>query len=438
MSEDDLIISAFRRFTTLGGLAGRVGASLLASRIGDIARGDVARAAHHTEVLVRNAMRVAETLGRMKGGAMKVGQMLSLHADLLPPEVGQVLRTLQAKAPAVPAEVMEFEARGQLGHFDELFASFEREACAAASIGQVHRATLRDGRRVVVKIQYPAIDQIIRADLKNLRTVFQSLFAVFTDVEFDPIWQEIRERLLEELDYLREAATLERMRALHADVPDVVIPAVVREATTARVLTMERVDGIPPDEACSARHDAELRDSWGRTLFEFVFRGLFVHRVLHADPNLSNFAFLPDGRVVVYDFGCTKEIPEAIAAGYARVMRAAIGGRRGDIPGILRDLGVGFADGSPLPASMTTPFVDLFGDMLRADPPYTFGSDPTIYARLFDLGLSHARDASQLRYPRDVVFVNRTLGGHFGNLARLRATGRWRELALRFVDDVAS
>jgi predicted unusual protein kinase regulating ubiquinone biosynthesis (AarF/ABC1/UbiB family) len=435
MSDDDLITSAFRRFTTLGGLAGRVGASLLASRIGDVARGDVARAAHRTEVLVRNATRVAETLGRMKGGAMKVGQMLSLHADLLPPEVGEVLRTLQARAPAVPAEVMEFEARGQLPRFDELFAQFDREACAAASIGQVHRATLRDGREVVVKIQYPAIDQIIRADLKNLRTVFQSLFALVTDAEFEPIWQEVKARLLEELDYEREAATMERMRALHAGVPDVVIPAVVREATTARVLTMERVTGMPPDEACAA--DAASRDRWGRTLFEFVFRGLFVHRVLHADPNLSNFAFLPEGRIVVYDFGCTKEVPEAIAAGYGRVMRAAIAGRPQDIPDVLRDLGIRFADGSPLPASMTTPFVELFRDMLRTDPPYTFGSDPTIYARLFDLGLSHARDASQLRYPPDIVFVNRTLGGHFGNLARLHATGRWRDWALEFVGDGA-
>ena len=431
--DNNLITSAFRRFTKLGGLAGRVGASLLASRIADVARGDVARAAHHTEVLVRNAMRVAETLGQMKGGAMKVGQMLSLHADLLPPEVGEVLRTLQAKAPAVPAEVMEFEARGELKNFDALFASFEPGACAAASIGQVHRATLRDGRAVVVKIQYPAIDQIIRADLKNLRVVFQGVFALFSDAEFDPIWQEIRERLLEELDYVHEAATIDRMRALNAGVPEIVIPGVVREATTARVLTMERVDGIAPDEACSGRYDAGLRDRWGRTLFEFAFRGLLVHRLLHADPNLSNFAFLPDGRVVVYDFGCAKDIPAAIATGYAKVMRAAIDGRKADVPDILREMGVGFADGSPLPPAMTTPFVELFTELLRADPPYTFGSDLTIYARLFDLGLTHARDASQLRFPGDVVFVNRTLSGHFGNLARLRATGRWRELALGFV-----
>jgi len=433
MSDDRPITSAFRRFVALGGLAGRVGASMVASRVADVARGDVTRAAHHTEILVRNATRVVETLGRMKGGAMKVGQMLSLHADLLPPEVGAVLRTLQAKAPSVPAEVMEFEARGALPRFDALFASFEREPCAAASIGQVHRAVLRDGRAVVVKIQYPNIDAIIRADLTNLRAVFRSLFALFTDADFAPIWEELRARLLEELDYEREAATIDRMRALHADVPDVVIPAVVREATTSRVLTLERVDGIAPDDACSERQPAALRDRWGRTLFSFVFRGLFVHRLLHADPNLSNFAFRDDGGIVVYDFGCAKEIPPAIAAGYANVMRAAIDGRRDDIPAILLAMGVGFADGTPLPLETTTPFVELFTDVLRPDPPYTFGSDPTIYARLFDLGLVHARDAAHLRFPGDVVFLNRTLSGHFGNLARLHATARWRDLMLQYV-----
>ena len=431
--DNDLITSAFRRFTKLGGLAGRVGASLLASRIADVARGDVARAAHHTEVLVRNAERVAETLGQMKGGAMKVGQMLSLHADLLPPEVGEVLRTLQAKAPAVPAEVMEFEVRGELKNFDALFGELRARGLRGGvdRPGAPRQSSRRAGGRGEDPVPRDRPDHPRRPQEPARRV--PGRVRALQRRGFRPDLAGVRERLLEELDYVHEAATIERMRALHAGVPEIVIPGVVREATTARVLTMERVDGIPPDEACSGRYDAELRDRWGRTLFEFAFRGLFVHRLLHADPNLSNFAFLPDGRVVVYDFGCVKDIPAAIATGYAKVMRAAIDGRKADVPGILRDMGVGFADGSPLPPATTTPFVELFTEVLRADPPYTFGSEPTIYARLFDLGLTHARDASQLRFPGDVVFVNRTLSGHFGNLARLRATGRWRELALGFV-----
>ena len=151
----------------LGTLAGRVGASLLASRVADLARDPDARAAHRAELLVRNATKVVETLGRLKGGAMKVGQMLSLHAELLPPGVAEVLSSLQQSAPSVPSEVMEGEARFALRNFDDLFATFDPTPFASASIGQVHGATLRDGRRVAVKIQYP---RLTRSSAPTCRT----------------------------------------------------------------------------------------------------------------------------------------------------------------------------------------------------------------------------------------------------------------------------
>lgn len=433
---DDLITSAFRRFVALGGLAGRVGASLLAARVTDLARGDAARAAHRSELLVRNATRAVETLGRMKGAAMKVGQMLSLHGDLLPPEVTAVLRTLQRDAPQVPAEVMEEEARGALANFDELFAHFDRKPAASASIGQVHRARLRAGRDVVVKIQYPLIDEIVRADLGNLRTVLHGVFALLTDVEFEPIWQEVRDRLLEELDYTREAANIEAAAAL-AD-PGIVVPAVIRDATARTVLTMENVGGMPPEEACGPAHPQALRDRWGAVLFEFVLRGLFLHRRLHADPNLSNFAFRADGTVVAYDFGCVKEVPAAVARGYARLALAVMDGRRTEIPSILADMGVFKEEDVRVPLEMTTGYAALFATLVRLDEDYTFGSDPEMYRKLFDLAIANLGEATDLRFPRDILLVNRTLLGHYGNLTRLRATGRWRELVRRYAEAAAS
>ena len=434
MSDAPLVTSTARRFLALGTLAGRVGASLLTARVADLARGRDARATNRAEVLVRNATRVVETLGRLKGGAMKLGQMLSLHAELLPPGVADVLSALQKSAPSVPSEVMEGEARLALRHFDELFATFDPVPFASASIGQVHGATLRDGRRVAVKIQYPAIDQILRADLSNLRTVMASLFGMFSDADFTPIWGEIRDRLLEELDYTREADLLRRVAALHAHVPEIVIPAVIDEATTRTVLTMEYVPGIAPDAACSDRYPQDLRNRWGVVVFEWLFRGLFEHRLLHADPNFSNLAFREDGRVVVYDMGCVKEMPTPVALGYARLLRAVLDGRGGDIPGILGDMGIGFADGSPIPSEITTPFLELFQGMVADGTPYTFGTDATLYERVFALGWQHAGDAAEVRFPPDIVFVHRTLAGHFGNLGRLRATARWRDIAVPLLE----
>lgn len=432
MAGDEMVTSALRRFAKLGGLAGRVGASVVGHQVLDVARSGPSRQIKKTENLVRNAMRIVETLGEMKGAAMKVGQMLSLHEGMLPPEVAEVLRGLQKEAPRVPAEVMEYEIRGSLENYDELFEELDFEAFAAASIGQVHRGRLRDGREVAVKIQYPLIDEIVKSDLKNLKTLLRALLGLITDLDFEPVWSELRDRLLEELDYNHEAANIRRMAELHAAVPAIVIPTVVGEATTRNVLTMEFVGGITPTEACSNRFDDSERSQWGIVLAEFLLRGLMEHRFLHADPNLANFAFLEDGRVVVYDFGCVKDVPEELADSYAELLVAAAEGRGEEIPEILRTMGVHMKGGEPLPAGAIDPYVEMFGEILRVDPPYTFGDNEGLYRRLFELGFANMEYSRDMVFPEDAIFIDRALGGHFGNLSRLRATGPWRDLVFRY------
>jgi len=428
MGQENLITSAFGRFVKVGGLVGRVGVSVLGEQAVGLLRDGPTKRLKKAENTVRNAVRIANTLGEMKGAAMKVGQMLSLHEGLLPPEVAAVLSVLQKEAPSVSFEIMGRKLRREFDNFDALFASVEPEAFAAASIGQVHRGVLRDGREVAVKIQYPNADRMVRADLKNLKTLLGNLVSLFTDIDFEPIWEEVRERLLEEVDYLKEADNIRRAAALHSDCPDIIVPAVVREATSRRVLTMEFVDGIPPAEAVSERYPRHLRDQWGVTLFEFTLRGLLEHRFLHADPNLANFAFREDGKVVVYDYGCMKEIPEDLAAGYAGLMDAVIHRRKAAIPGLLRNMGVFKEGGVSLSRDMTDPYVDLVQDIVRASPPYTFGEDSSIYESLYELGMTNWQDATDIRFPRDVVFIDRTLVGLFGNLSKLQATGPWRKI----------
>jgi len=421
-----MITSALRRFVKLGGLAGRVGASVIGSQILEVARSGPSKQIRKTENLVHNAARIVETLGEMKGAAMKIGQMLSLHDGMLPPEVAEVLRGLQQEAPKVPAEVMELEIRGALDDFDDLFESLDFEAFAAASIGQVHRGRLRDGRDVAVKIQYPLIDHIVEADLKNLKTLVRTLLGMISDIDFDPIWSELNDRLMEELDYNREAANIRRMAEIHRDVPDIVIPKVVDEATARTVLTLEYLPGLSSAEACASRQ--ELRDRWGVVLAEFLLRGLLEHRFLHADPNLANFAFLDDGRVVVYDFGSVKEVPSEMAVRYAELLVATAHKRGDEIPIILKKMGIFMKDGSLMPSGAIEPYLEIFSEVLRDEPPYTFGEDPDIYRRVFDVGMDSWQYSKDMQFPEDAIFINRSLGGHFGNLARLGATGPWRDL----------
>jgi predicted unusual protein kinase regulating ubiquinone biosynthesis (AarF/ABC1/UbiB family) len=406
---------------------------VVGTRLVTLGRSDAERDVRRTGNLVSNAVRIVSTLGELKGAAMKVGQMLSLHDTILPPEVAAVLRTLQKQAPRIPFEVVQEELETQLPEFGRIFASIEPEAFAAASIGQVHRGVLRDGRRVAVKVQYPLIDRIVEADLANLRRVLQALFALVTDLDFKPVWGELRSRLREELDYLHEADNMRRMAALHAEVPEIVIPRVVDEATTRAVLTMEYVEGIPPDEACSDRYDQGLKDRWGVVLFDFFLRGLLDHRFLHADPNLANFAFKADGRVVVYDFGCVKEVPARLARGYRDVCRAALAGRREQVPAALAAMGLDLDGGEPLGASLIDPYLDLVLDLLREAGPYRFGEDDRIYRRFLELAWANLGSASEIRFPHDIVFVNRTVVGHFGNLSRLKAAGPWRQHLAQFV-----
>jgi predicted unusual protein kinase regulating ubiquinone biosynthesis (AarF/ABC1/UbiB family) len=432
MSRDDLITSAFGRFVKVGGLVGRVGVSVLGEQAVSLLRDGPTAQLKKAENTVRNAIRIADTLGEMKGAAMKVGQMLSLHEGLLPPEVSAVLSVLQKQAPSVSFDVMERELRRELENFDEMFESLEPDAFAAASIGQVHRGVLRDGREVAVKIQYPKADRMVEADLKNLKVLLGNLVGLVTDIDFEPIWEEVKERLFEELDYRKEADNIQRMAAMHANTAEIIVPDVVREATTKRVLTMGFVDGIPPGEAVSERYPQDLKDQWGITLFEFVLRGLFEHRFLHADPNFANFAFREDGKVAVYDYGCMKEIPADLASGYSRLMNAVLDNRKAAIPGLLRDMGVYKGQRTPLLRDMTDPYVDLVQEIVRASPPYTFGEDDSIYEAIYELGMSSWQDATDIRFPRDVVFIDRTLAGLFGNLCKLRATGPWRKLIRKY------
>ncbi len=432
MRRDELNTSALGRFARMGGLVGRVGVSMLSDQAAGLLRDGPARRLRKAENLVRNATRIVTTLGEMKSAAMKVGQMLSLHEGLLPKEVAAVLSILQNDAPSVSFEIMERQLRRELDDFDALFESIEEAAFASASIGQVHRGVLRDGRDVAVKIQYPEADRMVTADLTNLKVLLGNLVGLFTDIDFEPIWEEVRERLVEELDYLQEAGNIRRKAAMHADFPEIIIPDVIAEATTQRVLTMEFVEAIPPAEAASDHYPQDLKNQWAITLFEFTLSGLFRHRFLHADPNFANFAFREDGTVAVYDFGCMKQVPEPIAAGYAGLMDAVMRRRKSAFPKLLRDMGVYREGGALLSRDMTDPYVDLMQDIVRASPPYTFGEDEAIYKALYDLGTTNWQEASDIRFPRDMVFIDRTLGGLFGNLGKLGATGPWRSLLKKY------
>lgn len=426
--QGDLVTSAIGRLFKIGMVATKVGTSLATEQALSFLRADPFAQARRAENFMLNALRVTEALGELKGAAMKVGQMLSVHEGLLPPEVLAVLRNLQNQAPRVPFEQMRAVLEAEVPDFEARFASLEPRAIAAASIGQVYHGKLDDGREVAVKIQYPDIDRVVRSDLKNLKKLFGSLVAMVAEVDFDEIWEELKERLLEELDYVNEAENMTRMRALHASTPEVMIPELVPEASGRRVLTMTYVPGISPEDACSDAYTQSQRNLWGTNLLEFVIRGLVEHQFLHADPNFANYAFREDGGLIVYDHGCVKRIPPPLAAHYRHVLRALIDQDMASLPGRLLDMGVyNRRTGAPVPEDLLEP---LAREAMRivGPEPFRFSRGTDIYDILLRSKVAYAGEMSSMSLPPDLVFVNRTLSGLFGNLCRLEAEGRWREV----------
>ena len=272
-----------------------------------------ARAALDAEHQMRTTAQVVATLGDMKGALMKVGQMVSYLDEGMPEPVRDALATLQQDAPPMSAELTAGVVQAELGGPPErVFAAWDPNPIAAASIGQVHRARLHDGREVAVKVQYPGVDDAIRADLTTTDLLFRAISLMFPGLDPGPLVVELRARLVEELDYVREAENQRLFADYYAGHPFIRIPAVVDEFSTARVLTSEYVDGARFAEV--EQWSQEERDLAAEAIFRFVFRSLYRLHAFNGDPHPGNYLFHGDGVVTFLDFGLVKRYePDEVA-----------------------------------------------------------------------------------------------------------------------------
>lgn len=298
---------------------------------------DEEEAAQRQKVLVearKTAEAMLKTLGEMKGLPLKLGQMASYIDGLAPPgyeaKFQEVLSKLQQKAPPLSPEAAEKVITEELGappH--EIFAEFEREPFAAASIGQVHRARTKNGERVAVKVQYPGIDTAIENDLKTVAVLEQMIAPVGRRYQTKEGLEEIKRVFLREIDYTQEAQAADAFRAMFEDDPSVVVPRVYHSLTTKRVIVNEFMDGVDYQTFCreaawSQRHVAT------KTIWKFMFRSLFEYGTLYADPHPGNYKFLVRGdddvRIAFLDYGCVRVLSDQMVAGMKRVLTSKMRG----------------------------------------------------------------------------------------------------------------
>ncbi|MGA1599140.1 MAG: ABC1 kinase family protein [bacterium] len=256
----------------------------------------------------KNALSLFRELSVLRGAALKLAQGLSLDTGVLPPEFAEVMANAQYRVPPMNRAMVRAQFQRIFGKPPEaLFRRFDSEAFAAATIGQVHRAEAQDGQPLAVKIQYPNVRQSIESDLRLMKTLVSRLFS---GEDLESHLQEVRERLLEETDYLREAEHLRHFRSFYSH-PQVVVPELLSELSNERVLTMTRLEGKHLDALLQESPSQELRDQYGQILWEVFHDHLRLrHFSMHADIHPGNFLFQEGGRVGIIDFGCVKTFPE--------------------------------------------------------------------------------------------------------------------------------
>jgi predicted unusual protein kinase regulating ubiquinone biosynthesis (AarF/ABC1/UbiB family) len=338
MSEGDIPKGRIRRSTKLGSALGMQATRYAGTKTANVARSPQSADERLESRHLETALKIASTLGEMKGAAMKLGQLASfVDTDFLPEEYREIyqeqLARLRTSAPAMPwekvATVLESEYRDE--RLDELFAEIEPEAIAAASIGQVHRATLHDGRTVAVKVQYPGVAEALEADLQNMGMIVRLGKALAPGLDPKAIAEEVRERVLEELDYEYEAQSQRTFSRAYRRHPFIYVPDVLTRLSRRRVLVTEYVEGLG-FEAVKQLPKQE-RDRFGEIVYRFSFGSIYHLQHFNADPHPGNYILMQDGRIAFLDFGMTKRLdPEQIELEQRAVDAAA----RRD-PGALRD-----------------------------------------------------------------------------------------------------
>lgn len=327
------------RLASFGQLAGGIAGGMLAEGARRLAAGQRPQL---SDLLLTpgNAMRLTEQLSKLRGAAMKLGQMISLDAgDLLPPELTAIMARLRDSAHYMPPAQLNQVLIGEWGKdWRKRFARFEATPIAAASIGQVHRAVLLDGRTVAIKVQYPGVAASIEADVDNVATLLRLSSLLPDSLDIAPLLAEAKLQLREEADYLRESEQMRRYGALLAGHPAFVVPAPVAELSGPRILAMDFIGAAPIETLQDA--DEETRNRAMAALLELVLRELFEFGFMQTDPNFANYRWQPDtGRIVLLDFGAARAVPAATTAAYRRMMLAGLANDGAALKSALLDVG---------------------------------------------------------------------------------------------------
>jgi len=413
-----------RRFARTSGAVGGIAARITGEKVFGIKTNQ----ARHAEDL-------KSILGGLKGPMMKVAQFLSTVPDALPPEYAAQLAELQSNAPPMGWAFVRRRMAGELGaDWEKKFQSFGKEAAAAASLGQVHRATLPDGTDVACKLQYPDMPSTVEADLRQLRMAMAVYKRMDNAIIQDDIYAELVERLREELDYTREAAQMRLYRAMLADVPDVNVPEPVAEYTTRRLITMKWLKGVGFKTWLEGEPSQEARNALATALFRAWYIPFYRYGVIHGDPHLGNYQVSPGGGLNLLDYGSIRVFPPKFVTGVLELYAAV---RDGDELRSRHAYDIwGFKGVSDEQVGILNDWARFLYEPLIQDRvrPIQEDSDPQYGRTVAQRVHAGLQRTGGVRPPREFVLMDRSAIGLGSVFLRLKAELNWSRL---FHDTVA-
>ncbi|GAA4028760.1 AarF/ABC1/UbiB kinase family protein [Actimicrobium antarcticum] len=421
------------RLARMGSLATGIAGGMLAEGARQLAQGK-RPALGDLLMTPANAHRVADQLSRLRGAAMKVGQLLSMDAgDLLPPEIAAILARLRSEATPMPmSQVVEVLEANWGANWKRHFLQFSFTPTAAASIGQVHFAQTHDGQRVAIKLQYPGVRQSIDSDVDNVATLLRMSGMLPGTLDIAPLMRDAKRQLHEEADYLSEGAFMARYASLLADAPHYAVPDLLPELTTVNVLTMSRMDGVPVESLTTAPQT--VRDRIASLLISLLLRELFEFQLIQTDPNFANYRYdISTGQVILLDFGATRAYSADMVAQFRQIVLGAVDGDTQAMDAAACAIGYFDASTALHHRQAVLAMFTLACAPLRHDGDYDFGQSD-IAAQIRDAGLALGRDRNFWHTPPvDALFLHRKLGGLYLLAARLKARVNVRALAREFL-----
>ena len=422
--------SPSKRFLKLAGMTASIASKSVVNSIRNRNADEEQKNAARSQLFQDIGLQIADTLGEMKGAVMKVGQIASQYKDIFPPEVAKAIAKLQSQAPAMPFAAIQQQVEKELGKpLKDLFSSFEIEPFAAASIGQVHRAVLPNGQAVVVKVQYPGVDQACESDLKQVRLALRLMGVLKIDRKLqDQLFQEIHDSLMAELNYEIEAQNLEVFKAFHEKLDaQIIIPNVFKAYSSRRVLTLSLEQGESIETAST--WPIETRNQIGHRLIQALGQEMFFLNRFHCDPHPGNFAFHSDGSVIIYDFGSVKTLSFELTHNFKALVNAA---RQQDIDQI-EELLIqlhSITEKNKFPQELYEQWIEILLRPLTTHYDFAQNSSHHDGMRLMKKSLKYW---DIFKPSPDTLMINRTISGQYWNLIHLKVHDNFNQLFEEFV-----